>query len=101
MHEGSHHAFARIAARGLPVAEPQLTFAVVDHSAPTRHRDHPGHNGDIARMIATLERNAIAHGLPLFGLHDPRKGIVHVIGPEQGLTLPGLTAPATRWTTWG
>ncbi|MGD9865419.1 MAG: 3-isopropylmalate dehydratase large subunit [Pseudodonghicola sp.] len=91
VHEGSHHAFARIAARGLPVAEPQLTFAVVDHYAPTRHRDHPGRNGDIARMIATLERNATAHGLPLFGLHDPRQGIVHVIGPEQGLTLPGLT----------
>ena len=91
VHEGSHHAFAKLAARDLPVAEPDLTFAVVDHYAPTRNRDHLGGQGDIARMIATLERNATTHGLRLFGLNDPRQGIVHVVGPEQGLTLPGLT----------
>lgn len=91
VHEGSHHAFANLAARGLAVAEPDLTFAVVDHYAPTRNRDYPGRNGDIARMIATLEQNATTHGLHLFGLHDPRQGVVHVVGPEQGLTLPGLT----------
>ncbi len=89
VHEGSHHAFAKLAARGASMAEPALTFAVVDHYAPTRGRakiaDH-----DIARMIATLEDNAAAHGVQIFGLHDPAQGIVHVLGPEQGLTLPGL-----------
>ena len=87
VHEGSHHAFAKIATRGVPVAEPALTFAVVDHYAPTRGQ---ASTPDIARMIATLERNAEAHGLTLFGLRDPGQGIVHVVGPEQGLTLPGL-----------
>lgn len=90
VHEGSHHAFARLAARGSNISEPSLTFAVVDHYAPTRgRRTLP--EGDIRRMIATLEDNATAHGVKLFGLNDPEQGIVHVVGPEQGLTLPGLT----------
>ncbi|MCU9839388.1 3-isopropylmalate dehydratase large subunit [Ruegeria sp. WL0004] len=89
VHEGSHHAFARLAERGLPVAEPGLTFAVVDHYAPTRRA---GSIADpaIARMIDTLRGNAARHGLRLFDLDDPDQGIVHVVGPEQGLTLPGL-----------
>ncbi|MEM9973741.1 MAG: 3-isopropylmalate dehydratase large subunit [Pseudomonadota bacterium] len=87
VHEGSHHAFAKLSARGAPVAEPGLTFGVADHYAPTRG---PAASPDIARMIATLEKNAAAHGVTCFGLNDPRQGIVHVIGPEQGLTLPGL-----------
>ncbi len=87
VHEGSHHAFAKLAARGLTVAEPALTFAVVDHYAPTRGE---AASADIARMIRTLEDNAAKHGLAIFGLHDPGQGIVHVVGPEQGLTLPGL-----------
>lgn len=90
VHEGSHHAFARLAARGSNISEPSLTFAVVDHYAPTRgRRTLP--EGDIRRMIATLEDNSKAHGVKLFGLNDPEQGIVHVVGPEQGLTLPGLT----------
>jgi 3-isopropylmalate/(R)-2-methylmalate dehydratase large subunit len=89
VHEGSHHAFAKLAARGLPVAHPDLTFGVVDHYAPTRDRGHIA-DADIARMIRTLEQNTRQHGIRLFGLNDPSQGIVHVIGPEQGLTLPGL-----------
>jgi 3-isopropylmalate/(R)-2-methylmalate dehydratase large subunit len=89
VHEGSHHAFARLAARGLPVAEPDLTLGVVDHYAPTRHRDDI-RDPDIARMISTLQENTAAHGISCFDLDDPRQGIVHVIGPELGLTLPGL-----------
>lgn len=89
VHEGSHHAFAKLADRRLPVAEPQLTFAVVDHYAPTRNRDKPA-DPQIARMIETLRGNARTHGLRLFDLSDPDQGIVHVVGPEQGLTLPGL-----------
>ena len=87
VHEGSHHAFARLADRGAQVAEPGLTFGVVDHYAPTRGR---AHDPAIARMIETLEMNAKRHGITCFGLEDSRQGIVHVIGPEQGLTLPGL-----------
>ncbi len=87
VHEGSHHAFGKIAARDIPVAEPGLTFGVVDHYAPTR--GGPATDA-VARMISTLERNTQAHGITCFGMGDPRQGIVHVIGPEQGLTLPGL-----------
>lgn len=89
VHEGSHHAFAKLAHRGLSVAHPDLTFAVVDHYAPTRGRGGPI-SGDIFRMIGTLENNAKLHGIRLFGLRDPVQGIVHVLGPEQGLSLPGL-----------
>ena len=87
VHEGSHHAFAKLATRRARVAEPGLTFGVVDHYAPTRG---PAASPAIARMIETLEANAAEHGVTCFGLEDPRQGIVHVIGPEQGLTLPGL-----------
>lgn len=87
VHEGSHHAFAKLAARGSRVAEPGLTFGVVDHYAPTRG---PAASPAIARMIETLETNTADHGVTCFGLGDPRQGIVHVIGPELGLTQPGL-----------
>ncbi|MDP4990547.1 MAG: aconitase family protein, partial [Marivita lacus] len=87
VHEGSHHAFAKIAERDLPVAERGLTFGVADHYAPTR--GGPATDA-IARMIDTLSANTAKHGITCFGLDDPRQGIVHVIGPEQGLTLPGL-----------
>lgn len=87
VHEGSHHAFAKLKERGLKVAAPELTFGVVDHYAPTRAGPVAP---DIRRMIQTLGENARAHGVRLFDLRDPEQGIVHVIGPEQGLTLPGL-----------
>jgi 3-isopropylmalate/(R)-2-methylmalate dehydratase large subunit len=89
VHEGSHHAFAKLKARGLGVAQPGLTVGVADHYVPTR-RAAPT-DPAIAGMIATLSANAAAHGIILFGLDDPRQGIVHVAGPEQGLTLPGMT----------
>ena len=89
VHEGSHHAFAKLAARGAQVAEPALTFGVVDHYAPTRDRGRIADEA-IARMITTLGENAKAHDIRLFDLMGPAQGIVHVIGPEQGLTLPGL-----------
>src|ERR1700739_2754275 len=90
VHEGSFHAFAKVAARAAKVAEPQLTFAVTDHYVPThRPRGEIG-NPELARMVRQLEENTAAHGIKLCGLDDPRQGIVHVVGPEQGLTLPGL-----------
>lgn len=87
VHEGSHHAFARIRERGLSVAEPSLTFGVVDHYAPTRAGPMVP---DIRQMIDRLGTNTAEYGVSLFDLHDPEQGIVHVIGPELGLTLPGL-----------
>ena len=89
VHEGSHHGFAKLAARGLPLAAPELTFAVVDHYAPTKNRDAIA-DPAIARMIDTLRHNAAQHGVRLYDLFDPHQGIVHVVGPEQGITLPGL-----------
>jgi 3-isopropylmalate/(R)-2-methylmalate dehydratase large subunit len=91
VHEGSHHAFGQIAARGARVARPDLTFGVADHYVPTRGRGGPVPDASIARMVDQLSANTAAHGITLFGLDDPRQGIVHVTGTEQGLTLPGLT----------
>ena len=89
VHEGSHHAFAKLATRNIPVAEPSLTFGVADHYVPTRNRLQIA-DATIARMINTLQANTKHHGIEFMGLKDPRQGIVHVIGPEQGITLPGL-----------
>jgi len=90
VHEGSFHAFGKLAERGAKVAEPGLTFAVADHYVPTRGSRHAIANPEIARMVRQVEDNTAKHGIKLFGLDDPRQGIVHVVGPEQGLTLPGL-----------
>lgn len=88
--EGSHHGFRKLAQRGLSLAEPDLTVAVADHYVPTGSRSLHAAQADARRMIATLDDNAARHGFRYFGLNDPRQGIAHVVGPEQGLTLPGL-----------
>jgi len=90
VHEGSFHAFGKLAERRAKVAEPGLTFGVADHYVPTRGSRRLIANPEIARMVRQVEENTAAHGVKLFGLDDPRQGIVHVVGPEQGLTLPGL-----------
>ena len=90
MHEGAFHSFSEMRARGGTVAEPGLTFAVADHYVPTRNRGRAIADPEIAGLIHDLEANAAANHIKLFGLGDPRQGIVHVVGPEQGLTLPGL-----------
>jgi 3-isopropylmalate/(R)-2-methylmalate dehydratase large subunit len=90
VHEGSFHAFSRLAERGVPVAEPGLTFGVADHYVPTRGSRHAIANPEIARMVRQFGENTAKHQIKAFGLDDPRQGIVHVVGPEQGLTLPSL-----------
>lgn len=90
VHEGSFHAFSQMKARARTVAEPGLTFGVADHYVPTRSREQAIANPEIAAIVRNLETNAAESHITLFGLDDPRQGIVHVIGPEQGLTLPGL-----------
>ena len=86
LHEGSHHAFDKLAAAGRSLRHPELTFGVADHYAPSR----PDRATEATvTMIDRLARNAARHGVTSFGLGDPRRGIVHVAMPEQGLTLPG------------
>ena len=91
VHEGSFHGFGMLDHAGRAVARPDLSFAVADHYVPSHSRALPIQDPEVAGMVARLRGNAERHGLDLFGLDDPRQGIVHVAGPEQGLTLPGLT----------
>jgi 3-isopropylmalate/(R)-2-methylmalate dehydratase large subunit len=84
-------AFDALRANGWKVAFPERTFATVDHIIPTRERQRPFLDVMAEDMMASLERNCRDFGLRLAGLDDDRQGIVHVIGPELGLTQPGMT----------
>jgi 3-isopropylmalate/(R)-2-methylmalate dehydratase large subunit len=84
-------AFDALRARGWKVARPDRTFATVDHIIPTRERTRPFLDLMAEDMIAALERNVRDFGIRIAGLDDDRQGIVHVIGPELGLTQPGMT----------
>jgi 3-isopropylmalate/(R)-2-methylmalate dehydratase large subunit len=90
VHEGSTHAFQRLYAAGRRVRRPDLTVATADHYVPTTG-DGRSPDPEIRGMVDALDRYAAEAGVTHFGLGDGRRGIVHVIGPEQGLTLPGLT----------
>jgi 3-isopropylmalate/(R)-2-methylmalate dehydratase large subunit len=90
-HEGSFHAYGKLADMGRRVARPDLTFGVADHYVPTRNRDAEPADPDVGRVIRLLRDNTAANAVRLFDLGDEEQGIVHVVGPEQGLTLPGLT----------
>ena len=87
----SPQAFQGLRARGLRVRRPDKTFATLDHSIPTDARAFPIADEIAARQVAQLEANCREFGVRLFGLDDARQGIVHVIGPELGLTQPGMT----------
>ncbi|KAA0252945.1 3-isopropylmalate dehydratase large subunit [Acidobacteria bacterium ACD] len=87
----SPQAFQALRERGLRVAFPERTVATVDHVVPTDTRARPFADPMAEAMLAALERNAAEFGVPLFGLGDEAQGIVHVVGPELGLTRPGLT----------
>jgi 3-isopropylmalate/(R)-2-methylmalate dehydratase large subunit len=84
-------AFDELRARGWKVARPDRTFATVDHIVPTSQRTRPFLDVLAEGMISSLERNCRDFGVRLAGLEDERQGIVHVIGPELGLTQPGMT----------
>ena len=93
IHEGSTHAFAKLEAQGRSVARPQQVFAFNDHYVPTTGRDK-GVAGivipEIRDMVLKLQANTARHGITLFGIDDPRQGILHIVPPEQGITQPGL-----------
>ena len=91
----SPQAFTLLRQRGLKLRRPDLTFATIDHSSPTRTEQifggAPITIESAARQISQLERNCADFGVELLGLRSALRGIVHVIGPELGLTLPGCT----------
>jgi 3-isopropylmalate/(R)-2-methylmalate dehydratase large subunit len=87
----SPQAFEGLRMSGRKVKFPEFTLAVADHNVPTTDRSKPIENKDSALQYETLEKNCKDFNINFFGLHDIRQGIVHVIGPEQGLTQPGMT----------
>jgi 3-isopropylmalate/(R)-2-methylmalate dehydratase large subunit len=92
IHDGSRRAFQVLAEKGLTLRRPDRNFGTPDHYVPTANRDPSTITDPDARdMVDSIERNAREHGVTVFGIRDPRQGIVHVVGPEQGLTQPGLT----------
>ncbi|MBK9168838.1 MAG: 3-isopropylmalate dehydratase large subunit [Bryobacterales bacterium] len=87
----SPQAFQGLRDRGLRVRRPDLTFATADHSIPTHDRSLPILDPIARKQLEALEANCREFGVPCEGIHGPRQGIVHVIGPELGLTQPGMT----------
>ncbi len=92
IHEvSSPQAFAGLRAAGRAVRRPETHLAVADHAVPTRHRDRPIADEQARDQVALLAANAQTFGIRHLGLNHRDQGIVHVIGPELGFTLPGLT----------
>src|SRR5215475_5245141 len=87
----SPQAFAGLRMNGRRVRRPDLTVATMDHNVPTTGLDRPLEDPISAEQMEVLSRNAGEFGIRLYAMGDPGQGIVHVIGPEQGLTQPGMT----------
>ena len=87
----SPQAFAMLRERGLTVAYPERTFATVDHIVPTDNQLRPFADGLAEEMMSAIERNCREFGVTLLDIASGRQGVVHVVGPELGLTQPGMT----------
>jgi 3-isopropylmalate/(R)-2-methylmalate dehydratase large subunit len=87
----SPQAFEGLRANGRKVRRPQATIAVADHNVPTTDRSRGIAEPESRLQVETLERNVREFGIPYFGMNDIRQGIVHIIGPEQGMSQPGMT----------
>ncbi|WP_173677052.1 3-isopropylmalate dehydratase large subunit [Sulfobacillus sp. hq2] len=87
----SPQAFEGLRMHHRTVRRPDKTFAVMDHNVPTTDRSVPVADPIARRQMDLLEQNCVEAGIRLFNLHHPDQGIVHIIGPEQGLTQPGMT----------
>ncbi|MCX5477578.1 3-isopropylmalate dehydratase large subunit [Kaistia geumhonensis] len=87
----SPQAFEGLRIAGRKVHQPKKTLAVVDHNVPTTDRSHGIANPESALQVATLAENAADFGVEYYSERDHRQGIVHIVGPEQGFTLPGMT----------
>src|ERR1043166_9193931 len=91
VHDGSSNAFRTLQEKGLPVRDPRRRFAMPDHYGATHGRGLSAINDPNRRsMVEDLASHAAETGVTLFGLGDKRQGIVHVVGPEQGLSQPGM-----------
>ncbi len=87
----SPQAFAGLNKRGIKVLRPQQVVATADHNVPTLNQHLPIKEELSRIQVDTLKKNCTAHGIELYGLGHPFQGIVHIIGPELGLTQPGMT----------
>ncbi|MDE7169280.1 MAG: 3-isopropylmalate dehydratase large subunit [Mucispirillum sp.] len=87
----SPQAFAMIREMGLKVAYPERTFATHDHIIPTDDISRPFKDNLAEEMMAAIEKNTSDFGIRLFGVKDNRYGVIHIVGPEEGLTQPGMT----------
>lgn len=87
----SPQAFGMLKEMGLPVKFPQRTFATVDHIVPTNETVEPFSDALADAMIKELRRNCAEHGITFFDLDSGKQGVVHIVGPEQGITQPGTT----------
>jgi 3-isopropylmalate/(R)-2-methylmalate dehydratase large subunit len=90
LHDGSFHAFEALRTAGRKVRRPEASFATPDHYVPTTGRDDI-RDPELRDKVETLAANAAAHRIAIYPVGDDRQGIVHVIGPEQGITQPGIT----------
>jgi 3-isopropylmalate/(R)-2-methylmalate dehydratase large subunit len=90
LHEGSTHALERLERKGRPVRRPEACVATADHYVPTAPGAGEIADPEVRRMVADLGRHTGRLGITFFGRGEPRQGIVHVIGPEQGVTQPGV-----------
>lgn len=87
----SPQAFAGLRARGLKVLRPEKVFCMPDHNTPTHDQDKPIEDRVSRTQVDTLKQNAEEFGLTHYGMMHPKNGIIHVVGPERALTLPGMT----------
>ena len=87
----SPQAFESLRLAGRPVRRPDRTLATVDHNVPTEGRDRPWDDPLSIQQVETLRSNCAEFEVPFYDIDDPRQGIVHVVGPEQGLSQPGMT----------
>ena len=87
----SPQAFEGLRARGLRCFRPEKIFCMPDHNTPTHDQDKPIEDPVSRTQVDTLAKNAEEFGLTHFGMMNPKNGIIHVVGPERGLTLPGMT----------
>lgn len=84
-------AFEGLKERGIRCFRPEKIFCMPDHNTPTHDQDKPIADPVGRKQVETLEKNAKEFGLTYFGMMNPRNGIIHVVGPERGLSLPGMT----------
>jgi len=90
LQENSFHAFEKLRRENRKVRNAAQAFAFCDHYVPTHDRDKPIPDAEMRNMVETIEADSMSNDITLFSMNDPRQGILHVVGPEQGISQPGL-----------